>query len=156
MKQVQQVIQAWLRCCPDYPEPREIAFLKNSSRSIVCRLDGIGPGCSGIVAKRCPRGDGDFESFIYNEILGPLPLASLRCYGFIEEEDGGEYGWLFLEDGGTEPIASTGETTFAHWLGVLHTSTSSLGESGRLPHRGPAWYLEGLWTAQSGLCQSLL
>jgi Phosphotransferase enzyme family len=150
----QDAIQAWLRFRPGSFAPREISLLKNSPRSIVFRLSGIGPGGSGIVAKRCPRADGYFESFIYNEVLGPLPFDSLRCYGFVED-GAGEYGWLFLEDGGVEPIARKSELSFAHWLGVLHASTSNLGGPSRLPLRGPAWHLEGLRTARSGLCESV-
>ncbi|HVH71746.1 MAG TPA: phosphotransferase [Candidatus Dormibacteraeota bacterium] len=158
MEKVEGVIQAWLRLRPDSHEPREVTFLKNVARSTVCRLEGVGPGGSGIVAKRCPWAAGDLEFFIYSEILGALPMDSLRCYGFVEE-DGGEYGWLFLEDGGIEPIVGKGESfpiTFADWLGTLHGSTSSLGSLGRLPSRGPGWYREILQTAQFGLCQSLL
>src|SRR2546430_1531938 len=152
---IQDVTQAWLRLRPGSPEPLEVAFLKNSARSMVCRLDGVGPRGSAIVAKRCPREDGHFEAFIYNEILGPLPFDSLHCYGFIEDV-GGDHGWLFLEDGGMQPIAGTGEISFARWLGGLHATTSILGGLDRLPRRGPAWYLECLRDAQLGLCESLL
>ena len=151
------LIQAWLRLCPESPEPLEVTLVKHTPRSIVWRLSGIGPGGTGIVAKRCPRSNADLESFIYSEILGPLPMDSLRCYGFIEDETG--YGWLFLEDGGTDAVTCKDKffpAAFAHWLGTLHASTSSLAEAGRLLDRGPAWYLEVLRTARLGLCQSLL
>jgi hypothetical protein len=64
----------------------------------VCRIEGVGPGGSDIVAKWCPRRAGELETFIYREILDRLSMESVRCYGFIDEGIG-EYGWLFLEDG---------------------------------------------------------
>ena len=117
----------------------------------------MGPGGSDIVAKRCPRADGQLEAFIYSEVLDRLSMESVRCYGFIEEGSG-EYGWLFLEDGGIKRVADKGESfpiAFAHWLALLHGSASNLPLRGRLPDRGPAWYLEILRAARLGLCQSL-
>jgi len=123
----------------------------------VCRIEGVGPGGSGIVAKRCPRADGEFEAFIYSEVLDRLSMESVRCYGFIDEGPG-EHGWLFLEDGGITQVADKGERLpidFSRWLAFLHTSASNLPIRGRLPERGPAWYLETLRAARLGLCQSL-
>jgi len=101
-----------------------------------------GSGGSGIVAKWCPRTDGELETFIYTEVLQRLSIDSIRCYGFIDE-GGGDYGWLFLEDGGIKQIADKGASfpiAFAHWLALLHGSASSLPIRDRLPERGPAWY----------------
>lgn len=117
----------------------------------------MGPGGSDIVAKWCPRADGKLEAFIYSEVLDRLSMESIRCYGFIGEGCG-EYGWLFLEDAGTTQVAAKGESfprAFAHWLALLHGSASSLPIRGRLPERGPEWYLEILRTARLGLCQNL-
>jgi len=123
----------------------------------VCRIEGVGPGGSGIVAKRCRRADGEFEAFIYSEVLERLSMESVRCYGFIDEGSG-EHGWLFLEDCGSTQIADKRESfpiAFANWLALLHGSASNLPIRARLPERGPAWYLETLRTARLGLCQSL-
>ena len=150
-------VQAWFRLRPDSSEPCGVILLKSTSRSTVCRIEGIGPGGSGIVAKRCPRADGEFEVFIYREVLGRLPMESVRCYGFIDD-DAGEHGWLFLENGGVTQVAGEGESfpiAFAHWLAILHASASSLAIRGRLPERGPAWFLEILRASRQGLCQSL-
>ena len=150
-------VQAWLRRRPGSSEPSGITLLKNTSRSTVCRIDGVGPGGSGIVAKRCPRAEGELEAFIYSEVLDRLSMESVRCYGFINEGSG-EHGWLFLEDCGITQIADKGESfpiAFAHWLALLHGSASNLPIRGRLPERGPAWYLETLRAARLGLCQSL-
>ena len=117
----------------------------------------MGPGGSDIVAKWCPRADGELEAFIYSEVLDRLSMESLRCYGFIDE-GAGEYGWLFLEDGGMTQVGGKKDSfpaTFAPWLALLHGSASNLPIRGRLPERGPAWYLEILRAARLGLCQSL-
>lgn len=123
----------------------------------MCRIEGVGPAGSGIVAKWCPRADGELEAFIYTEALNRLPMESIRCYGFIDEGPG-DYGWLFLEDVGITQVADKGESfpmAFSHWLALLHSSASILPVRGRLPERGPAWYLESLRAARLGLCQSL-
>jgi aminoglycoside/choline kinase family phosphotransferase len=126
-------------------------------RSTVCRIEGVGPGGSGIVAKRCPRAEGELEAFVYSEVLHRLSMDSIRCYGFIDEGLG-EHGWLFLEDGGITQIVDKGESfpiAFAHWLALLHGTASNLPIRGRLPERGPTWYLETMQAARLGLCQSL-
>jgi phosphotransferase family enzyme len=157
VEKVHPAVQAWLRLRPGSSEPGGITLLKNTPRSTVCRIEGVGPGGSGIVAKRCPRADGELEAFIYSEVLDRLSMESVRCYGFIEE-GAGEHGWLFLEDGGITQVAGKGESfpiAFAPWLALLHGSASNLPIRGRLPERGPTWYLEILRAARLGLCQSL-
>ncbi len=82
-----------------------------------------------------------------------------RIEGVFVDEGIGEYGWLFLEDGGITKVAEKGEsfpTAFASWLALLHGSASNLPIRNQLPKRGPAWYLEILRTTWRGLCQSLL
>ncbi len=154
---VRPAVQAWFRLRPDSSEPDGVTLLKSNSRSTVCRIEGVGPGGSNIVAKWCPRADGELEAFIYSEVLDRLSMESLRCYGFIDEGTR-EYGWLFLEDGGITQVADKGESfpmAFARWLALLHGSASNLPIRGRLPERGPAWYLEILRAARLGLCRSL-
>ncbi len=156
-EKVRPAVQAWLRFRPGSSEPSGIRLLKNTSRSTVCRIEGVGPGGSGIVAKWCPRADGELEAFIYREVLDRLSMASVCCHGFIDDGSG-DYGWLFLEDGGIKRVADKGESlpmAFSHWLALLHGSASDLPLRGRLPERGPAWYLETLRAARLGLCQSL-
>ena len=154
---VRPAVQAWFRLRPDSSEPDGVTLLKSNSRSTVCRIEGVAPGGSNIVAKWCPRADGELEAFIYSEVLDRLSMESLRCYGFIDEGTR-EYGWLFLEDGGITQVADKGESfpmAFARWLALLHGSASNLPIRGRLPERGPAWYLEILRAARLGLCRSL-
>lgn len=123
----------------------------------MCRLEGVGPRGSAIVAKWCPRANGELEAFIYSQVLDQLSMESVRCFGFVGEGPG-EYGWLFLEDGGEMQVRGKRESlpaTFAHWLALLHGAASNLSIRGRLPERGPAWYLETLRAAQQELCRSL-
>lgn len=150
-------VQAWLRLRPGSTEPGGITLLKGTLRSIVCRLEGVGPGGSGVVAKWCPRAEGELEAFIYREVLDRLSMESVRCYGFVGD-GAGEYGWLFLEDGGVTHVGGKRESfpaTFAHWLALLHGAASNLPIQGRLPERGPAWYLETLRAARQELRRSL-
>lgn len=123
----------------------------------MCRIDGAGPRGSGVVAKWCPRTEGEREAFIYREVLDRLSIESVRCYGFMAEGTG-EYGWLFLEDGGVTQFADRRESfprAFSEWLALLHGLASNLPIRCRLPERGPAWYLEILRMARLELCQSL-
>src|SRR6266404_1210695 len=156
-EKVHPAVQAWFRLQPDSSAPSGVTLLKNTARSTVCRIEGVGPGGSHIVAKWCSRSDGELEAFIYREVLGRLSMASIRCYGFIGE-GAGEYGWLFLEDGGVAQVAGKRERfpiEFSPWLGHLHASASSLPVRDRLPERGPAWYLGILRASRLELCQSL-
>ena len=157
MENARPAVQAWLRARPGSSAPCGITLLKKTSRSTVCRIEGVGPGGSDIVAKWCPRADGELEAFIYSAVLDRVSMESIRCYGFVEEGSE-EHGWLFLEDAGTTQVADKGESfpiAFAHSLALLHGSASNLPIRGRLPERGPAWYLETVRTARRGLCQSL-
>src|SRR5258705_11812428 len=85
-------VQTWLRFRPGTSEPGGITLLKDTSRSTVCRIEGVGPEGSGIIAKRCPRADGELEAFIYSEILDRLSIGSIRCYGFVPDA-AGDHGW---------------------------------------------------------------
>ena len=156
-EKVYPAVQGWLRLQPGSSEPGGITLLKNTPRSIVCRIEGVGPGGSDIVAKRCPRTYGELEAFIYREVLGRLSMESVRCYGFVAD-GAGEYGWLFLEDGGMAQPGGKKDSfppTFAQWLALLHGSASNLAIRGCLPERGPAWYLETLRSARQELRRSL-
>src|SRR6266849_11159307 len=88
VEKARPALQAWLRLRPGSSEPRGITLLKDTLRSTVCRIEGVGPGGSGIVAKWCCRADGELEAFIYTEVLDRLSMESVRCYGFIEEGSG--------------------------------------------------------------------
>ena len=156
-ERVHMSIQAWFRFLPNSLAPCGATILKKTMRSTVCRIEGVGPGGSHIVAKWCPQADGELETFVYREVLARLSMASIHCYGFIK--DGlGDYGWLFLEDAGTAQAAPKGECfppDFSTWLAHLHTSASLLPISGRLPARGPSWYLGILRHGQSHLLECL-
>ena len=68
----------------------------------------------------------EFERSIYQEVLPPLPLPSLRCYGFLEAVS---TAWLFLEDaeqGSMIPAADRHPAALAQWLGELHISAAGL------------------------------
>jgi aminoglycoside/choline kinase family phosphotransferase len=135
-----------------------VTLLSENADSVVCRLEGVGPGGCAVIAKRCPRERGEVEALIYTEVLTRLPLESLHCHGFLAEDDH-QYGWLFLEDGGRTSLTSLGEgvpTAIAPWLGVLHSSLSSVQALARLlPDRGPEHYLLTLRTVRQRILEIL-
>ena len=153
-----QAVENWQRLRPNSPEPRRVTQLSRKRRRVVYRLEGVGPGDSAVIAKRCPRESAELEAFIYNEVLSQLPLQCVQCYGVVSEHDD-QYSWLFLEDGGTTTLGDLTEsvpTAISHCLGVLHSSTSATQTlARRLPDRSPAYYLATLRTARQGIEETL-
>jgi hypothetical protein len=75
--------------------PDAVDVLKTGKgKTSAYRLWG-GPGGGGVIVKCGSAAALEFERSIYQEVLPPLPLPSLRCYGFLEA---GSTAWLFLED----------------------------------------------------------
>jgi len=142
---------AWNALQAQRVEPTEIQTLKRTNKSAVYRLLGAGPHGSSLIAKRCPIETALTERLIYNRFLICLPLPSLKCYGFLEEEES-QFQWLFLEDAGTQAYRSEQRehgTLLAEWLAVLHTSAQELLAADSLPDRGPAHFLKHLRLARS-------
>src|SRR5215475_9753213 len=142
-------VKAWAKLRPDRLEPAGIERLQKKKKGVVYRLEGIGPECSDIIAKRSSPERILKERIIYEQILPALPIPTVRYYGFIEEPED-ECCWLFLESAGGEeysPVVNEHRTLAAQWLGLLHTSAERLTAAARLPDRGPGYYLEQLRSA---------
>jgi thiamine kinase-like enzyme len=119
---------------------------KGNSESCVYRLDGVGPGGTAVIAKRCREGSAHVEQIIYEEILPHLPISSLTFYGSVDEPET-EYRWLFLEDASGEEFAYSIEkhrSLAARWLGQMHIAAERVPATSRLPDRGPQHYLDHL------------
>ena len=117
-------VKAWIKLQPDRVEPESIEILDRKKRfwiefrservqpenievlkeeRFIYRLKGVGPEGYVVIAKQCEHGTGMMEHAIYKENLSRLPVPTLRCYGFVGEPSG-EFGWLFVEDAGTEVV----------------------------------------------------
>ena len=141
---------------PEGATPRRIEIVRDSENQAIYRLDGVGSGDSGVIAKRCWLSTASIEHTVYDEILPRLPFKTIRYYGFVKEND--EFAWLFLEDVGSvrfSRLVAEQRTLVGRWLALMHTSARSVGASATLPERGPRHYLEHLRAARRGIRQNL-
>jgi hypothetical protein len=143
-------VLAWSQLGPERVEPEGIEMLKRKrGKSEVYRLSGVGPNGTAVIAKRCPAGNAMVERLVHEELLGTLGLPTLRLYGAVPEP-GGDYCWLFLEDGGAETYSAANrqhQELAARWLAGLHQARFSTTFAETLPARGGAHYLGRLrWT----------
>jgi hypothetical protein len=141
-------VSAWSDLLPRRVDPAWIEILHEGKKSAVYRLGGVGTRGASVIAKRCRLTTALFERAIYEKVLPQLPLTALHYYGFTSEDD--QFGWLFLEDAGSEKYSQSIEehrVLAAQWLGLMHTSAAHVATGDRLPDRGPGHYLEHL---QSG------
>ena len=145
-EQEHPAVQAWKRGYSKRAEPSRVQLLREGTKSCIYRLEGVGPGGTSVIGKRCREGEARIEQTIYQEVLPYLPISSLIFYGVIDEP-GTEFRWLFLEDAGGEEFAYSIEKhrrLAAHWLGQMHVSAARLGAVSCLPDRGPQHYLVSL------------
>ena len=147
-------VMAWSVTVPDRVEPSSIAVIKpwkqngilGTYKSGVYRLEGVGPGGTAVIAKRCPRRTARVERLMYEEFLPRVALSKLAFYGSVDEPDG-ESCWLFLEDAvgeGYSPLDPEHRALAARWLAALHSAGQDLGWKTRLPDRGPEQHLRML------------
>jgi Phosphotransferase enzyme family len=148
--------RAWIRFRSERIRPEITEILKEEK--FIYRLNGVGSEGSTIIAKQCEEGDGMLEHTIYKEILSRLPVTTLRCYGFVEEPSG-KFGWLFVEDAGTEVFRfhiRQHSALAARWLGLMHTSAMNVAARACLPDRGPDYYLEHLQLARDKIQRAIV
>jgi hypothetical protein len=149
-------VAAWRELRPERLAPACIEVVREGENGAIYRLDGVGCGGSGVVAKRCRLSTASIEHTIYDEILPRLPFTTLRYYGFVPEDD--EYAWLFLEDVGSvrfSRLVSEQRALVGRWLALMHTFARSVGASAGLPERGQRHYLEHLRAARRNIRLSL-
>jgi ATP-binding cassette subfamily B protein len=134
-------------------ERRHVSFRK----STVFRLKGVGPRGVDVIAKKCRREYARLEQAIYERVLPKLSLPYPRLLGMADDDDGTSC-WLFLEDAGNEvysPLDPAHRIVAGHWLGELHSSTTSLPCEVPLPDRGPEHYLRHLRVARDSIRENL-
>jgi hypothetical protein len=149
-------VRAWRELGPESLTPQCVEIVRESDYRAVYRLDGVGCGGSGVIAKRCGLSTASIEHTVYDEILPRLPFTTLRYYGFVQEDD--EFAWLFLEDVGNvrfSRLVAEQRTLVGHWLALMHTFARSVGASAGLPARGQRHYLEHLRGARRNIRQNL-
>ena len=152
-------VKGWGKLCAVRAEPRRVVILKPEEKtSAVYRLENIGPSGSAVIAKRKRMASIGLEVAIYREVLSHLPLRTLQCYGFIEDQDA-RFGWLFLEDAGDERYSFDNKehrVLAAEWLGILHTS--AVGDAvakACLPNRGLDYWRSVVLSARDTVRRSL-
>jgi hypothetical protein len=151
-----RAVKAWAALNPGRVEPESIEVLKFKrleSKSAVYRLNGVGPGGSAVVAKRCRAVTAAVERIIYGEFLPQLPLPAVRYYGHVDEP-GGEACWLFLEHaGGLEysPLDAGHRSLAARWLASIQAAAVGAGLEARLPARDADYYLKLLRSTRDRL-----
>ncbi len=138
----QPAVHAWQELGPC---PARLELLRRRRKSVVYRLPGVGRDGSDVIAKRGLWQDAIDERAVY-EALNELPLAHLAYYGFVAEP-AREYGWLFMEDAGSDPwdpqLAAHRQVS-TRWLARLHTASSRTSRAACLPDRGVDWLRQHL------------
>lgn len=136
--------------------PTSVEVLKPvKRRSSVFRLNGIGPGGAGVIAKRRQPGELDLEHRLYAEVLPSLSVPALEVFGFVQAAED-EKSWLFLEDAGElrySPAEPEHLALAVRWLADLHTRSPD--PSASLPETGTAYFRSvldaGLESVRTGL-----
>jgi hypothetical protein len=150
-----QAVKAWTELSPARVKPERIEVLKEKTKGAVYRLVGVGPGNSGVIAKRCRHERAVIERPVYEKVLPHLPVPTIQYFGCIEEDEN-RFWWLFLEDVGDErysPFVEEHPALAAQWLGTMHTAAESLRVKAPLPDRGSNHYLEYLQSAREAIPQ---
>ncbi|MEN8160154.1 MAG: phosphotransferase [Myxococcota bacterium] len=130
------------------PRPTRLELLRKRRKSVVYRLCGAGRGGSDVIAKKARWRDAVEERAAY-ELLDELKLGGLRYYGFAPGPER-DYGWLFLEDAGSEPWDPDVEThrqAATRWLASLHAASSRSRSARALADRDIRWIREHLYAA---------
>src|SRR5881296_2207712 len=152
-----RAVKAWSQLQPERVEPEGIEILKLKRKSAVYRLLGLGPNGSAVIAKRCPCRSAVIERRIYEEFLPPLPVPTLRCYGFVADTDG-DYCWLFLEDASGQEYSlldPAHRAVAGRWLATIHTAIAQRGLANGLPDRSAGHYLALLRACRGNALQHL-
>jgi hypothetical protein len=125
-------VRAWSRLRPARIEPDHIVQLKRKEKGAVYRLAGVGPGESGVIAKRCDPEKGAIERSVYERVLPHVAPTSLDCYS---------------------PQVREHRTLAARWLGLLHIVAERSGVESLVPERGHDHYRSHLHSIAEALPQ---
>jgi Ser/Thr protein kinase RdoA (MazF antagonist) len=144
---------AWRQLDLTGVDPTRIDVLKESKKTLACRLVACGPEGANVIAKRRVTEATIVEQAIYRQVLARFSGPSLRLLGSLDEPDEGTT-WLFLDDGG-EVMPDFQEPAHrklaGSWLGRLHTELSGHPCRETLPERASGYALELLHASRDGL-----
>ena len=147
-------VQAWGRMHP-HGIPQAITPLRvRRKKNQVYRLEGVGAGGGGVVAKRCPKPVARVEHAVYADILPRLDVPALTSYGLLEEPES-EYAWIFIEEAtGVEysNLLLEHRTRAARWLGLVHAATADGAGPPRRTCRAPAPHATSTCCGRSAPC----
>jgi ATP-binding cassette subfamily B protein len=137
------VVGAWNAIAPAGMRVDRVDLLRAKKRVQIYRL-ALADGTTSVIAKRRLSETLLVERTIYESVLPRLPLAGLRYFGFIGDQEE-EFAWLFIEDAGDKRLSlARHRRLVARWLGTLHGSAAALDLASSLPDRGPDHYLRHL------------
>jgi thiamine kinase-like enzyme len=150
-------VQRWNQLSSERIVPKSIELLELSTKSTLYRIEGVGPKGTNVIAKRSHYSTAAIEREVYEGILPYIPLQTPLYFG-IQEEPGGEYFWLFIEDVGSEEFSENMEelsTVVAQWMAILHTSSTHVAATADLPDRGPNHYFKRLQSVRCSILARL-
>lgn len=143
----QPAFQAWRRSGLG-PDPIRVELLKESWKTLACRLVGCGPAGTDVVATRRATETTLVERTVYGDVLPGMSAPHLRLLGVTDDREL-DATWMFLEDGG-EAIPDLSDPLHralaGRWLGRLHVALMGRSFADALPDRSPE-YVHGLLQA---------
>ncbi len=145
-------VRAWRRISKAGPAPHAVESLKETSRSSVYRLIGVG-----VIAKRAKVATALVERTVYEDILPSLPISAPRFDGFLREENPA-FCWLFLEDSGGAECSFENPAHRAlasRWIAQLHVSAARDAAPAGLPSRSLDHYIAEMQKARSAIRENL-
>jgi hypothetical protein len=133
--------------------PESIRTLSHNRKSVVYRLKAAHPCGNSVIAKWCTREIATIERVIYENVIPKLPLGSLACYGYLDEDLGEQDRtcWLFLEDAAgrsCRPGRRADRAALTSWVASLHVTAPEIVQRCQFPARGSGYYLEQLQAAR--------
>ena len=152
--QLLPAVRAWEQLTGARSSFSTVDVLKESKGSQVYRLRGDEPA-EDVVAKRRRRDKLAPERTVYEHLLASLPVLPTRYFGHLAEEET-DFGWLFTEHVGGEPLraADGGHlAALADYLASVHSGAASLGGLRDLPDRSLSFFDR---QAESAAAQVLL
>jgi Ser/Thr protein kinase RdoA (MazF antagonist) len=152
----QPAFQAWRRSRLG-KDPARVELLKESWKTLACRLVGCGPGGADVVAMRRAAETTLVERTIYRDVLTHVSAPHPELLGVVDEPGSG-VSWMFLEDAG-EIVPDLRDPAhralLGRWLGRLHVDLAGRSFGAALPDRSSAHHRGALEACRSAMSTAL-